>query len=425
ALMNLGLLLYYSPRLALLALTVAVVVMAFTVVTGVILIRKHRPMLELAGELNGLVVQLINGVPKLRLAGAESRAFAHWGEKYRQQLRLLLSTQQLEDVVDVVNTMLPVLTTVLLFWIASGLVEDGGLSTGEFLAFSVAYGTFVSGAISLSNSIIDILDIIPLWQRSSPILKAEPEVNPFMADPGKLKGRVALDHVTFRYRDDGPLILDNVSVEAAPGEFIALVGPSGSGKSTAFRLMLGFEEPLSGTVHYDGQDLCGLNVTAVRRQLGVVLQNGRISAGTIFENIATGALITMDDAWRAAERSGLSEDVKEMPMGLHTVVSEGGGNLSGGQRQRLMIARALALEPHILLMDEATSALDNRTQAIVSQSLDELQVTRIVIAHRLSTIRNADRIYVLEAGRVVQQGSFDELAAQDGLFAQLIKRQMA
>ena len=425
ALMNLGLLFYYSPRLALLALAVATVVMAFTVVTGIILIRKHRPLMELAGELNGLVVQLINGVPKLRLAGAEARAFAHWGEKYRQQLRLLLSTQQLEDVVDVVNTMLPVLTTVLLFWIASSLVSDGGLSTGQFLAFSVAYGTFVSGAVSLSDSIIDILDIIPLWQRSAPILEAEPEVNPYMADPGRLKGRVALDHVTFRYREDGPLILDDVCVEAAPGEFIALVGPSGSGKSTAFRLMLGFEEPLSGTVYYDGQDLSGLDVTAVRRQLGVVLQNGRISAGTIFENIATGALITMDDAWRAAEMSGLAEDLKEMPMGLHTVVSEGGGNLSGGQRQRLMIARALALEPHILLMDEATSALDNRTQAIVSQSLDELQVTRIVIAHRLSTIRNADRIYVLAAGRVVQQGSFEALAAQDGLFAQLIKRQMA
>ncbi|MGF1513699.1 MAG: NHLP bacteriocin export ABC transporter permease/ATPase subunit [Elainellaceae cyanobacterium] len=425
SLMNLGLLLYYSPRLALLALGVALVVVVFTTVTGAILIRKHRPMMELAGELNGLVVQLINGVPKLRLAGAESRAFAHWGEKYRQQLRLLLSTQQLEDVVDVVNTMLPVVTTVLLFWLASGLMADGGLSTGIFLAFSVAYGTFISGTVSLSNSIIDILDIIPLWQRSQPILSAEPEVNPYMADPGKLCGRVALDHVTFRYREDGPLILDDVSVEAEPGEFIALVGPSGSGKSTAFRLLLGFEEPQSGTVYYDGQDLCGLDVTAVRRQLGVVLQNGRISAGTIFENVSTGALITMDDAWRAAEMSGLAEDLRGMPMGLHTVISEGGGNLSGGQRQRLMIARALALEPRILLMDEATSALDNRTQAIVSQSLDELLVTRIVIAHRLSTIRNADRIYVLAAGRVVQHGSFEALAAEEGLFAQLIKRQMA
>ncbi|MGB3613099.1 MAG: NHLP bacteriocin export ABC transporter permease/ATPase subunit [Elainellaceae cyanobacterium] len=425
ALLNLGLLLYYSPQLALLALSVALVVVLFTTVTGALLIRKHRPLMEIAGELNGLVIQLINGVPKLRLAGAETRAFAHWGEKYRQQLRLTLSTQQLEDGVDVVNTMLPVLTTVLLFWIASSLIDDGGLSTGVFLAFSVAYGTFISGALSLSNSIIDILDIIPLWQRSQPILNAKPEVNSYNADPGKLQGRVALDHVTFRYRDDGPLILDDVLVEAQPGEFIALVGPSGSGKSTAFRLMLGFEDPQSGTVTYDGQDLCGLDVTAVRRQLGVVLQNGRISAGTIFENISTGALITMDDAWRAAEMSGLAEDVQTMPMGLHTVVSEGGGNLSGGQRQRLMIARALALEPRVLLMDEATSALDNRTQAIVSQSLDQLQVTRIVIAHRLSTIRNADRIYVLEAGRVVQQGSFEALVAQEGLFAQLIKRQIA
>jgi ATP-binding cassette subfamily C protein len=211
----------------------------------------------------------------------------------------------------------------------------------------------------------------------------------------------------------------------SPGEFIALVGPSGSGKSTILRLLLGFEAPIAGTVYYDGQDLAGLDVAAVRRQLGVVLQNGRISAGSMFENIASGALITLEEAWTAAENSGLANDIRAMPMQMHTIVSEGGTNLSGGQRQRLVIARALALQPRILLLDEATSALDNKTQSIVSQSLDRLNVTRIVIAHRLSTIRNADRIYVLEAGRVVQQGKFDDLAHQPGLFAQLIKRQTA
>ncbi|MEB3210909.1 MAG: NHLP bacteriocin export ABC transporter permease/ATPase subunit [Leptolyngbyaceae bacterium] len=429
ALLNLGLLFYYSASLALLALGVALLVMGFTVVTGVMLVRRHKPLLAMEGELYGLIVQLVNGVPKLRIAGAEERAFAFWGQKYVQQLRLLLSTQQLEDAISVFNTVIPVLTTVALFWVASGLITSSslgsGLTTGSFLAFNVAYGTFIGGAASLSNSILDVLEIVPIWQRSLPILQAEPEVDNDKADPGRLTGRIKVDHATFRYREDGPLILDDVTIETNPGEFIALVGPSGSGKSTIFRLLLGFETPQSGTVYFDGQELSGLDISAVRRQLGVVLQNGRISAGTIFENIAGGALISIDEAWDAAERSGLAGDVRAMPMNLHTVVSEGGGNLSGGQRQRLVIARALVLKPKILLLDEATSALDNRTQAIVSESLDRMNVTRIVVAHRLSTIRNADRIYVLEAGRVVQSGSFDELSKQDGLFAQLIKRQLA
>ncbi len=427
ALLNLGLLFYYSAKLAVLALFVAFLVASVTVISGAILLKKQRPLLALDGELYGLMVQLINGVSKLRIAGAEPRAFAQWGEKYRQQLRLEMSTQRLEDAVSVFNTAMPTVTAIGLFALASTLVNPMGMgfSTGTFLAFSAAFGIFISGATSLSLTLIEVLEVIPLWQRSLPILTAEPEVSIQKADPGRLTGRICLDRVTFRYRDDGPLILNDVTVEAYPGEFIALVGPSGSGKSTVLRLLLGFETPQSGTVYYDSQDVSGIDITAVRRQLGVVLQNGRITAGSLFENISGGALITLDDAWRAAEMAGFADDVRSFPMQMHTVINEGGGNLSGGQRQRLVIARALALNPKILLLDEATSALDNRTQAIVSESLDQLNVTRIVIAHRLSTIRNADRIYVIKAGRVVQQGSFDELAALPGVFAQLIKRQMA
>lgn len=430
AFLNLGLLFYYSAKLAVLALFVAFLVGSVTILSGLVLLKKQRPLLALDGELYGLMVQLINGVSKLRIAGAEPRAFAQWGEKYRQQLRLEMSTQRLEDSVSVFNRVMPTITAIGLFALASTLIdpmETGGfgLSTGTFLAFSAAFAIFISGATNLSLTLIEVLEVIPLWMRSQPILTAEPEVNTQKADPGRLTGRLCLDRVTFRYREDGPLILQDVTVEANPGEFIALVGPSGSGKSTVLRLLLGFETPQSGTVYYDSQDVAGLDITAVRRQLGVVLQNGRISAGSLFENISGGALITLDDAWRAAEMAGFAEDVRDFPMQMHTVISEGGGNLSGGQRQRLVIARALALNPKILLLDEATSALDNRTQAIVSESLDQLNVTRIVIAHRLSTIRHADRIYVIKAGRVVEQGSFDELAAQAGVFAQLIKRQMA
>jgi NHLM bacteriocin system ABC transporter ATP-binding protein len=431
SLLNLGLLFYYSPTLATLALVVALIVGVVTVASGVLLLQKHRPLIELEGDIFGLMVQLINGVPKLRLAGAEERAFAHWGQKYTQQLKLTLSTQRLEDSMALFNTVMPTLTTVALFWLASTLIDPtqpvggAGLSTGAFWAFNIAFGTFIGGVTNLSNTITEVLEVVPFWQRSQPILKAQPEVDLDKADPGRLSGQIHIDHVTFRYREDGPLILDDVTVHAEPGEFIAFVGPSGSGKSTILRLLLGFETPISGGIYYDGQDLMGLDVTAVRRQLGVVLQNSRINASTIFENIASGALITLEDAWAAAEMAGLADDVHAMPMQMHTLISEGGTNLSGGQRQRLIIARALALHPRILFLDEATSALDNRTQAIVSQSLERLNVTRIAIAHRLSTIRHADRIYVLEAGRIIQQGSFAELAAQPGLFAQLIKRQLA
>lgn len=428
SLLNLLLLAYYSPPLAGIALLVAAMVMAVTVASGLVLLKKYRPLLEIQGKLYGLVVQLINGVSKLRIAGAEERAFAAWGDRYGQQLRLTLSTQQLEDAVDIFNTVLPIITTLLLFWLASVLISGPDavqFSTGTFIAFTVAYGTFIAGATSLSNTLVSLLDIVPLWQRAQPILQATPEVDLNKADPGQITGALKVDRVNFRYREDGPLILDSVSVEAGPGEFIALVGPSGSGKSTVMRLLLGFDMPQSGAVYYDGQDLAGLDVGALRRQFGVVLQTSRLGAGSIFENIAGGALISLEDAWAAAEMAGFAEDLKAMPMQMHTVVSEGGTNLSGGQRQRLLIARALAVKPKIMLMDEATSALDNKTQAVVTESLDRLNVTRVVIAHRLSTIRHADRIYVLEAGRVVQHGSFDELAAQEGLFAQLIRRQMA
>lgn len=390
-----------------------------------------RPLLEVQGSIFGQTVQLINGISKLHIAGAEERAFAAWSKNYTRQIKLELSTQLVEDFVVIFNTVIPIITSGVLFWFTTKLLEEAqtsgsiAFSLGTFLAFNTAFSNFTRGTTNLSNTVTQILQILPQWQRTQPILTTIPEVNLSKSDPGRLVGKITVDHVTFCYRRDGNLTLDNVSISAEPGEFIALVGSSGSGKSTLLRLLLGFETPQAGSIHYDGQDLSGLDVDAVRRQLGVVLQNGQLNSASIFENIAGGAQITLDEAWEAARMSGFAEDVTAMPMQMHTVVSEGGGNISGGQRQRLLIARALALKPRILLFDEATSALDNRTQAIVSESLDKLQVTRIAIAHRLSTIRNAHRIYVLQAGRVVQQGTFQELANTEGIFAQLMARQMA
>jgi ATP-binding cassette subfamily C protein len=430
AVFYLGQLFYYNVKLALVAVGVAIVAIAVTTVFGVLVLGKVRPLLEVRGNIFGQTVQLVNGISKLRVAGAEERAFAFWSKNYSQQVKLELSKQQVEDGVALFNTVMPTLTSGVLFWFTISLFDQTQtsgatrLSLGTFLAFNTAFGNFIRGATDLSNTATEAMQVIPEWKRTQPILRTLPEVDLSKANPGKLIGRIVVEHVTFRYRSDGPLTLDEVSIYAEPGEFIALVGASGSGKSTIFRLLLGFEIPEAGAIYYDGQDLSSLDVEALRRQMGVVLPNGRLISTSIFENIACGAQITQDEAWEAARMAGLADEIAAMPMKMHTVISEGGGNLSGGQRQRLLIARALALKPRILLFDEATSALDNRTQAIVSESLDKQQVTRIVIAHRLSTIRNAHRIYVLKAGRLVQQGSFEELASQEGLFTQLMARQM-
>ncbi|MDJ0511481.1 MAG: NHLP bacteriocin export ABC transporter permease/ATPase subunit [Crocosphaera sp.] len=431
SLLNLGLMFIYSVKLALIALGISILALIVTITSGLVLVPQERQQEKLEGEIDGLAVQLIGGVAKLRVAAAEERAFAAWVEKYSQKTKLTLNIQEINDAVSTFNEALPLISSVLLFWfailfmqIAKAKDNPTGLTPGVFLAFYAAFGTFISSVTNLSNTLTDILGIVPLWERAKSIVQAPTEYAPNRTDSGRLVGRVVLDHITFRYRKDGSLILDNVCIEANPGDFIALVGPSGSGKSTLFRLLLGFETPQSGTVYYDGQDLSGLDLISVRRQLGVVLQNGRVQQSSIFENIACGALITLDEAWKAAQMAGLAEDIEQMPMGMHTVISEGGSNLSGGQRQRLLIARALIGKPKIMLMDEATSALDNRTQAVVTRSLETLSVTRIVIAHRLSTIRQADRIYVLEAGRVVQVGSFAELIEQEGLFARLVARQL-
>jgi ATP-binding cassette subfamily C protein len=426
SLLNLALLLYYNAPLALIAVLVVLTIVAYSTAVGAINLRNVRSLERLRGKILGLTVQLISGVTKLRVAAAETRAFAYWSQQYTQQQKLVLRTEKFENNLAVFNELLPLISSMLIFtFTVLATQQTSGLSIGTFLAFNAAFGSFMAGATSLSNSVMNILSIVAFWELAKPILEAKPEVDEYKADPGKLSGKLLVERVTFRYSDDGPITLENVSLSAKPGEFIALVGPSGSGKSTIFRLLLGFETPESGEVYYDNQALAGLDVLAVRRQLGVVLQQSQVLSTSIFENIAGNALVTMDEAWEAARHAGFAEDITRMPMGMHTVISEGGTNLSGGQKQRLLIARALALKPKILLFDEATSALDNRTQAIISESLDKLKVTRVVVAHRLSTIRNADHIYVLDCGRVVQQGCFQELAEQEGLFARLMARQIS
>jgi NHLM bacteriocin system ABC transporter ATP-binding protein len=415
---------YYSPQLGLVATLMAAVIIGVTLAGGYFQLRYQRRETEVVGRVSSLVLQTLTGIAKLRVAGAEIRAFAVWAEQYAVQKSNAVKAQSAANAVAVFNSASGVLTSLVIFASVAYLM-GGSVSTGDFVAFNTAFAQFLFASAGITTSFTTILQAAPYYERAKPILQALPETDTELPDPGELRGRVEVHHVYFRYDPDGPLVLDDVSLRAEPGEFVAIVGPSGAGKSSLLRHLLGFEEPESGSVFYDDHDLAGLDVQAVRHQMGVVLQNGRLLSGTVYQNIAGVSQLSMDGAWEAARLAGLDGDIEMMPMGMFTFLGDGASTISGGQRQRLMIARAIASRPRVLLFDEATSALDNRTQAIVSASLENLKATRIVIAHRLSTIINADRIYVLEAGRIAQSGTYEELMEQEGPFRNLARRQIA
>lgn len=426
AVFNLFLLFYYSLKLALLGIVLVAIAILFTTVASYLRLRHARKLAEIQGRISGLVFQLLGSVAKLRTTGAESRAFFNWAMLFAQQQEHQFKAAMVNNVMAVFNAVFPTLASMTIFLvIATFLGEDKTFTTGTFLAFNAAFGGFLGAMLGATAVLSTVLGIIPIYERAKPILQTPPEITDSKAHPGQLSGEIEIGHLTFSYTPDGPQILKDVSLHIKPGEFVALVGSSGSGKSTLLRLLLGFETPNSGSIYYDRQDMSGINLGALRRQLGVVLQNGQLLSGDIFTNIiGSAATLTIADAWEAATQAGIADDIRDMPMGMHTVVSDGGGTLSGGQRQRLLIARAIVNRPRILYFDEATSALDNRAQEMVSASLEALRSTRIVIAHRLSTIINADRIFVLDGGRLVQSGTYEELMSVEGLFADLARRQI-
>ena len=421
---NFGLLFVYDPRLAWVATGLVVVSIGAAGLVSYLQMRHQRRLTEMEGHITGLILEFITGISKLRVAGAEGRAFGFWAREYSAQRKLAYKTRSLANSLIVFNATYPILTSMVIFATLMAL-GSATLSTGKFLAFNAAFSQFLFAGLQMTAAVVSVLSVVPMIERVRPILQTLPEVDQVKSDPGELTGEIQINHVNFRYKAGGPLVLRDVSLNIGAGEFVALVGPTGSGKSTLLRLLLGFDAPESGAIYYDGQDLHGLDIRAVRRQLGVVLQNGKLMPGDILTNIVGTSTLTIEDAWEAARMAGLDKEIEQMPMGMHTVIGEGGSTLSGGQRQRLLIARAVVTKPRILFFDEATSALDNATQAAVGASLERLQATRVVIAHRLSTIVKADRIFVLDAGRLVQSGTYAELMNQPGLFADLVKRQLA
>jgi NHLM bacteriocin system ABC transporter ATP-binding protein len=427
---NLILLFYYDSGLAWVGVGLALVAVIFMIAMGCLKLKYDREVSKYQGEIQGFLFEFLSGISKIRITGGEKRVFALWANKFSKLKSLGFSSGSYQNFVEVFNSSYPLFTSIFFFSFIYYTVNNSDkttamLTVGAFMAFITAFNKFLSDSLRLSMAFITSLNVIPLYERVKPILEEETESVEHSVDPGELAGEIEMNSVSFRYNENQPLILKNITFKIKPGEMVAFVGASGSGKSTIMRLLLGFEHPEMGSVFYDGNTFDTMNKELVRRQIGVVLQNGALMSGSIYQNIVGNSELTLDDAWDAARMAGMEEDIKTMPMEMHTFISEGAGTFSGGQRQRLMIARAIVHKPRLLYMDEATSALDNRTQNIVAESLDKLQATRIVIAHRLSTIKNADRIFVLDKGEITESGNYEELMQLDGLFTQLAKRQMA
>ena len=427
AFLSLAFLFHLDVPLAALAAAFAALAVLVQVTLGLQVIRRERSALALQGRLSGLVQQMLCGIAKLRMAAAEARAFCRWSSLFVEARRVDIDIARLRNAAGIVIGALSVVATAVLFQAMAGptVTSASGMSTGRFVAFASIYAGFFAHFLAMSESLLAMLKLVPQMERTRPILETPTE----SLQPGRqdfqLSGGISLSHICFRYGAALPLVLDDVSLDVREGEFLAVVGPSGSGKSTLMRLLLGFEQAQSGTIHFDSIAIADLDLRAMRRQMGVVLQSGQITPGDIFSNIVGSHKLTLDDAWEAARLCGLDADIAAMPMGMNTILGEGSGSLSGGQRQRLLIARAIVRKPRILLFDEATSALDNHAQETVTRSVEQLRATRVVIAHRLSTIRNADRIVVMDQGRVVQSGRYDDLVAEPGLFRDLARRQIA
>ncbi len=418
-----ALLFYYDMRLAGIAALLVTFAMVVMVLLGLWQVRYEHKVLEISNNLSGMILQFIEGITRFRAAGAETRAFNQWSKEFEEQRRLTYKRETLGNLLATFNAFFPITTSMIIFYALTS--SSSILSPGQFIAFNSALLTFMVSMMSLSESLIRANIVIPLYQKARPILESLPEYDDTKTNPMPLTGSLEVKHVSFRYKEEGPLILQDISFQVDEGDYVALVGPSGCGKSTLLRVLLGFEKPETGRIYYNGQDLSKIDIRAVRKQLGVVLQNGQLMSGNIFTNITGGnPYLTMEDAWEAARMAGIEDDIKEMPMGMHTFISQGASTISGGQKQRLMIARAIVNKPKIIFFDEATSALDNLTQAVISKSLEQLKATRIVIAHRLSTIINCNKIIVMDRGRIVERGTYQDLMDHKGVFADLVKRQL-
>ncbi|MBE6726798.1 MAG: NHLP bacteriocin export ABC transporter permease/ATPase subunit [Ruminococcaceae bacterium] len=420
SLLYVGQIFRFAPTLVLPSLCIILVTVGFSALTTFAQIRVNKMHMEHSAKESGMSYSLITGVQKIKLAGAEKRVFAKWLDLYAEGAELTYNPPAFLKLNPVFSTAISAASNIVMVLLA----VKSGIGQSSYFAFTAAYGMLMGAFMSVSGTALSAAQIRPILEMAEPFLKTEPETAEDKEIVTGLSGSVEIDHVSFRYSADGPYILNDLSLKIRSGEYVAVVGKTGCGKSTLVRLLLGFEKPETGAVFYDGKNIETLDLPSLRRKIGTVMQDAGLFQGDIYSNIViTAPELTLDEAWEAAEKAGIADDIRAMPMGMSTFVSEGQGGISGGQRQRLMIARAIAPKPKFLIFDEATSALDNRTQKQVSEALDKMGCTRLVIAHRLSTIRHCDRILVLDGGRIIEDGTYDELIEQNGFFAELVERQ--
>lgn len=406
SLIYIGQMMRFAPSLIIPAITIILASLIFSVISTLTQVKVSRKKLKRSAKLQGLIFSLFSGVQKIKLAGAERRAFSKWAEAYKQQAEVQYNPPLLIKITPAVTVMISMAGTIVLYYCAA----ISNVSVANYIAFHASFALVLGAVSSLSSISLTIANIKPMAEMAQPILNAEPEVAVGKQVLSRLSGTIELNNVSFRYNEDMPYVIDDLSLKIRAGQYIAIVGETGCGKSTLMRLILGFERAQKGAIYYDRKDIQKIDLKSLRQNIGVVLQNGKLFTGDIYSNIIISApWLTLNEAWEAAELAGIAEDIRDMPMGMHTIITEGGGGISGGQRQRLMIARAIAPKPKILMFDEATSALDNITQRQVSDSLEHLKSTRIVIAHRLSTIKQCDRIIVLEKGKIVEDGTYEVL----------------
>jgi ATP-binding cassette subfamily C protein len=418
---------YYDFELGLVALGLVVLLLVSLCVFGVLLARAEFVVASAKGTLDGVSLDVFSGIRQIRIQGSFRRVLTRLIEHLGELGRASYVAAIYQVIIVVITTVMPAIATIVFFAYYGENYMVGGavaLESAHFVAFLSALTAFFGSATLLGSAIPTIAGVFPLFRRLRPIMDCELEIESTKRRPSTVEGSIEVRDLVFRYSDDLPPVLDGISMKIEKGQFIALVGQTGCGKSTLIKILLGLEIPESGQVLFDDTPLENVDPSGIRSQIGVVMQSLQLMPGNIKSTIlGMGSNLPIDAAWEAAKLANIDQEIDAMPMGMLTVVT--GSALSGGQSQRLLIARALVGNPSILFMDEATSALDNKAQASITETINNLGVTRLVIAHRLSTIKDADVIHVLDEGRIVQSGTFDELSAQEGFFTELMKRQMS